>query len=434
MAHVHPTSPAAVVASLLDREAVSSEAARLGVVQRQRKVDLWAFVWVLLLGFQVGASRTLEGLRQCYERTAGHTLARSAFHARFTPRLARLMRSLAVSTMSSMGRAIGIQEDHLSGFRELVAIDATVLRLHELLAASWPGCRTNHTKAAAKLHVAMRVVDGSPMRVKLTDERTGDSTVWKRLGRWVEGCLLLFDLGYYNFHLFARIQDNGGFLLSRAKCNFNPTILAVNRKWRGQSISVVGEKLQDVLPRLQRELLDVDVEVSYKKRHYRGRRSTGTLRLRLVAVRNGETGQYHCYLTNVPADRLSAEDVSRTYALRWQVEILFKAMRSHGHLGQLPSSKKAVVECLVWASVLSTLASQALYRMIRAKVRKLRHMPPLRWAALFARVAAEILDLIFRPDARRGQLLLRRLIHDAPDPNRSRRHRAIPQVPQLLTA
>ncbi len=64
-------------------------------------------------------------------------------------------------------------------------------------------------------------------------------------------------------------------------------------------------------------------------------------------MRNNETGDYHCYTTNIPADRLAAEDISSTYALRWQVEILFNVMKTHGNLEYLPSEKAQVVECLV---------------------------------------------------------------------------------------
>jgi putative transposase len=430
----HRTSPSQAVASVLDPSHVEAEAARLGVVSRRRKVDAWILVWVLVLGFQVGTARTLEGLRQAYERAAGHTLARSAFHSRLSESLARLLRTLAEAVMRDLGPAMGVRDDHLTGFRELIAMDATVLRLHALLARDWPACRTNHTQAAAKMHVAMRVVDGSPMRVKLTGERAGDSTVWRRLGPWVDGCLLLFDLGYYDFHLFARIADNGGFFVTRAKRTFNPVIVSANRRWRGQSIEVLGERLQDVLPRIEREVLDVNVEISYRTRKYRGRRRTRTRLVRLVAIRNADTGDYHLYLTNVPPSRLTADDVAKTYSLRWQVEIFFKAMRSHGHLGHIPSSKKAVVEVLVWASVLATLASQALYRMVRQSVCRTRHMPPLRWAALFARIAGELLDLIVRPSNDRDRALFDRLRHDGPDPNRSRRDRAMNHVPMPLVA
>jgi putative transposase len=40
-------------------------------------------------------------------------------------------------------------------------------------------------------------------------------------------------------------------------------IVGVNRKWRGNSVDVVGKKLRDILPRLKREILDVEVEVEF---------------------------------------------------------------------------------------------------------------------------------------------------------------------------
>ena len=105
------------------------------------------------------------------------------------------------------------------------------------------------------------VDDGSAHNVKLTGERTSDVTPWKRVGKWVQGRRRLFDLGYCGFHLFDRIDANGGFFLSRAKTNFNPVLVATSRKRRGASIDVVGKRLLDVLPRLHRGVLDVEVEV-----------------------------------------------------------------------------------------------------------------------------------------------------------------------------
>ena len=43
-------------------------------------------------------------------------------------------------------------------------------------------------------------------------------------------------------------------------------IVGVNRKCRGNSVDVVGKKLRDVLPRLKREIVDVEVEVEFKRR------------------------------------------------------------------------------------------------------------------------------------------------------------------------
>jgi IS4 transposase len=248
------------------------------------------------------------------------------------------------------------------------------------------------------------------------------------VGAWVRGCLLLFDLGYYSFHLFDRIDRNGGYFLTRLKSNANPLILRANRRWRGASIPVLGAHLQDVLGSLKRQVLDVQVLVRFRRRTYRDRRSVGQQPLRLVALRDPDSPRYHCFLTNVPTRRLRAEDIARTYALRWQVEILFKAMKHHGHLDQLPSEKKCVVDCLIWASLLAVMVSQTLRRLILRMLPKTRFVPLLRWAALFARIANALLRVVLAPDPEADTQLLRLLIQDAPDPNLRRRDRALARV------
>ena len=58
----------------------------------------------------------------------------------------------------------------------------------------------------------------------------------------VRGPPTLFDLGYYGFSLFERINRNGGFFLSRLKSTGNPTIVSLNRVHRGRKAALVGEK------------------------------------------------------------------------------------------------------------------------------------------------------------------------------------------------
>jgi putative transposase len=413
---------------VLGQQAVEAAARKHGVVQRERKVRVFLLVWTLVLGFSVGDVRTLEGLRQLYQRSSGDTLSRSAFYERLSAKMAKMLYQLAQDALAALPDGPRLSHGPRAAFREVLAIDATVLRLHELLQRAFRGTRTHHSPAAAKLHVVMNVADGSPKRVKLTEERGGDASVWKRVGGWVADRLLLFDLGYYCFHLWHCIDQNGGFFLTRAKSSFNPVITAVHRQWRGQSIEVVGKRLSEVLPLLQRQYLDVEVEVSYELRVYRGVRRKHRRTFRVVAVRNDDTGEYHVYITNVPTDRLSAEDVRFSYSLRWQVELLFKSLKSHGHLDQLPSSKPCVVECLIWAAVLAAIVNATLYRLVRDEVEPRRQMPPLRFAALFSRLAIDVLDLVLARNPRHHNALWQQLLREAPDPNIHRKDRAIQRV------
>lgn len=422
------TSLLAALATVIVPTRVRELASELGVVTRQRKVDVVALVWTLVLAFDVGSDRTIESMRNGYERATGKSLVRSSFYDRLTKALAELLRRLALEAVEQLGHKAHVAGGYLAGFRDVLAIDASILRLHDWLAGSYAACRTNHTKAAAKLHMIMSVVDGSPTKVKLTAERVHDTVPWRRIGKWVHGCLLLLDLGYYSFQLFDRIEQNGGFFISRLKANANPVIVKAHRRWRGRAVPVVGMKLQDVLQRLQRGVLDVDVTVRFQRRAYRGKNSWTRRRFRLVAVYNSDAKRYHCYITNVPAERLAAENITQTYALRWQVELLFKAMKQHGHLDHLPSSKKAVVECLIWASILALAASQSLYRLIRAAVPRARYIPLLRWAAQFERSARDLLRAVVRGRSDDAQEIADGWLRNAPDPNINRAKRALEPV------
>jgi IS4 transposase len=134
------------------------------------------------------------------------------------------------------------------------------------------------------------VADGAK-RVMLCGERTSDVKTL-RIGPWIKDRILLIDLGFYKHQIFARIEENGGYFVSRLKNNANPLIVGVNRRWRGRSMDIVGKRLNEVLPRLKRQVLDVEVEVDFKRRKYNGKQRKDVKRFRLVAVYNPEVEKY----------------------------------------------------------------------------------------------------------------------------------------------
>ena len=260
--------------------------------------------------------------------------------------------------------------------------------------------------------------------MKLTAERVSDQTPWRKLGDWVRGNLVAFDLGYCNYQLFDRIEQHGGWFVTRLKRNVQATIVSENRPCRSASRTLVGQRLKEVLPGLRRGVLDVMVEVSFRHRMYLGRRRYAKRTFRVVAVRNPKTRSYHTYLTNVPPSMLTATEVAQTYGLRWQVELLFKGLKHHGRLDQIPSGKQEVVECFIWASVLTQLLSQALYRRVRAETPPDRHTPLLRWAVVLSRFSLDLLRLALKPHRTEERILFKWLLRAAVDPNVNRRDRA----------
>lgn len=410
--------------SLLSARRLHVLARKTGVLQRRRKVDPMALFWTIVLAFGAGRERSLAGMRRAYQQSTGTTLVPSAFYDRFTKPLVVLFRTVAGEMMERLQETEARFGGILASFRDVIATDSSLVKLHDLLEKSFPACRTNHTKAAAKLHVVMSVRGKGPRSVKLTSGRQHDGPVF-RVGRWVRDRLLLFDLGYFRYQLFDCIDRNGGYFVSRLKENANPRITATLRQWRGRSLRVVGEPLREVIGRLRREEFDVEVEVSFRRRRYAGKRSGKQRTWRLAGVLDPNTHRYHLYLTNIPVERLAAREVAQVYGARWQVELLFKELKSHYRLEDQPSRKRHIVEILLYAAVVTLIVSRRLLTAIREKLQSLhRTIPENRWAALFATVATEILRLLLLPPRVAhsvGTWLETMLLHEALDPNLSRR-------------
>lgn len=420
----------AALRKVLPEKTVNTMARETRAVKRQGKVKIHTFVWTLVLGFACGDKRTLAALRRAYEQAAGHTIEESAFYKRFTPEFAILMKGLLANAFKDLAGAGRALKGVLAQFRDVILTDSTVVRLHELLAKKYPACRTNHTKAALKAHVVLSVSGTGGSSIKVTPERDHDGPVFK-IGKWVKDRLLLFDLGYFRYQLFDCIRRNGGFFLTRLKKNTNPLIIAVNRLHRGRAVDLVGKRLREVVDRLDREVLDVEVEVEFSRRVYAGRVRRARQRLRIVGLRNPDTGEHHLYVTNLPADRIPAEDIGIIYSLRWQIELLFKELKTYFRLEDMPSSKAAIVEALLYAALITLVASRRILDVVRKHLRQtVDRVPAMRWAAIFTSIAHELLLAATRRSATTRRALLdvtRLILHEALDPNR-KRHALLPAV------
>jgi len=374
------------LSSLLPEDRVRELAKSTGLIRRERKIDPVAILWVLVLGFGVRLQTDLAALNREYRRRTGVELSDGSWYERFTPQLSAFLRESAVLAIERLAaEARGKLGDRLKQFKDLMIQDSTVIRLHEKLANVFPATRARGVAAGAKVSLLISAVANGPKKVAVSGERTADVKMLT-IGPWVKDCILLVDLGYYKYQLFARIAENGGYFVTRLKDNANPLIVASHAVHRGRAIDVAGKQWQEVLLLLRRRVTDIVVEISFSRRKYRGKGSRDTMLVRLVAVWNEEARQYHVYLTNIAPDVLDAEEVADLYVCRWEIELTFKALKSHYALDRVKSTSRHVVEALIWTALLTMLVSRRYYNFIRSITPK-RDRPRLtrlRWAKVFA--------------------------------------------------
>jgi hypothetical protein len=82
-----------LLASALPDEFIEIRADELEVVECDRKIDVGALVWRLIVGWPAAAERTLASLWRAYMWAAGHCIARSSFYDRLSEELLALMES-----------------------------------------------------------------------------------------------------------------------------------------------------------------------------------------------------------------------------------------------------------------------------------------------------------------------------------------------------
>lgn len=412
----------------LPDEWVSDLARKVGAVARERKVRISALVWTLVLGFADGSGpRTIAALRRTFEQVTGITLVPSAFYTRFTAQFVVLLRECLNRLMSEASEPEKKLRGILSKFKDLLITDSTIVRLCALLKARYPGARVNHSPAAAKLHVVMSAVGCGPRSVKLTSGRRADGPTFT-VGKWVKDRLLTFDLGYFNYHLFARIAELGGFFVSRMKANANPVIVAENLAHGLQNIALEGQKLLDVLHLFDTEVIDLRVRVNFKRRVYRGVKSADSREFRLVGIFNHETNEYHLYLTNIDAAHLTAPEVAKAYSFRWEIETFFREVKGCYQLEDVDSANPFVVEALLYGTMITAILAGRLRAAIlrslhRTRSGQCRRIPRRRFAVVFSTVAIRLLGLIINAifaESSNHADLLGYLEHECKDPNMSR--------------
>ncbi|MEW6602775.1 MAG: IS4 family transposase [Nitrospirota bacterium] len=369
-----------------------------GLIKRERKVNPTILFWVIALSFGVRLQRSLASIKRNYEKAADTELSDSSWYDRFTPELVLFLKTCVTHAIEHLAqepnRALS---EKLAKFQDVLIQDSTIVRLHKALAKKWPATRSRTVAAGVKVSLLVSAVADGPKNVALYAESTNEMKTL-RIGPWIKDRVLLIDLGFYKYQLFTRIKENGGYFVSRLKDSADPLILEVHRIYRGNSIDVKGKRISEILPKLKRKALDVEVEISFKRRNYNGKQRKDTEHFRLVAVFNEEDEEYHVYLTNITPDVLEPEDIVKLYGARWDIELIFKELKSRYALDVVNTTNPRIVEALIWIAILTLLVSRRVYSIVRrhSPKEKMVRYTQLRWSTVFAENAGDQLTAILR--------------------------------------
>jgi putative transposase len=413
MAQPEPIANQLLCTLLDDDGAWRAKARDLGALKRQGKLDVYALLVTVVLGIAVRGPTAIAQLGHLLSQVTGTRFARSSVWSRFTPAFRDLVQAVLDTSVREARARPSRPPGVLAGFRDILSVDATVVKVDDSLRKIWRGTRRNSAPAAVKLHTWVRAFTGELLKYRLTADAHGDGRAFG-VDHDLRGVLVIFDKAYSSPSLWRRIENVGGYFLTRLPADRDPRIVRGHRRHRGRARRVERRRLRRVLDGLQRQILDVDARFRCQVRRYRSARNRWVEEeFRLVAIRDHQ-GRYEVFVTNAPPDLLPAEVVSRTYQLRWEVETFYKTAKSGCGLADLPSRKAHIVETLLYAALLrATTSMQALARFRKEHADLIGvHINPGQWQGWWNGQLRGLIDELVRTVADLEPTELARMLGD----------------------
>lgn len=256
-------------------------------------------------------------------------------------------------------------------FGRILIQDSTNISLPNYLASSFPGARNWSCRKYAGIKIQtiydllmeqFASFDLSPFR------RTDQSASPDILKVARKGDLVLRDLGYFVLSVFKQMNNLGIYFLSRLRDKvviYCPrtgdriNLLAELKKHQALDIDVlVGTK-----ERVPMRLIAVPVPESVANKRRRKAKNNRDKRCR-PSTESLQLLGWQILITNVERCVWSPENVAAIYGIRWRIEIIFKAWKSHFDLTTTPRGSKAQVEAHVLAKLLYITFFQVFFHQI----------------------------------------------------------------------
>ena len=329
-------------------------------MRRVSKVSASVFVQVLMGACLQHPEATLSDFA-ALSAELGVEVSPQGIDERITAQAVLLLSGLFQASLTYFQGQTTIPNAVLQRFNGIYLSDSSQVALPEGMREHFVGCGGDGPSSAVKVQLRFNYLTGCLSAVELTDGCTPDQKcdLYVRLAE--QGSLHIADLGYFVLSYLVALADKGAFFVSRlltattlytsAGTAFD--VLAVAQAMtasRAEYAVQLGHATR--LPvRLIIERLPLPQVASRRRKAIATARKKGyTLSARHLALL-----EFSCYITNVPVDYLTAEQVVLLYALRWQIELLFKLCKSQAKLAHVGTYRAERLLCHLYARLIGVV-------------------------------------------------------------------------------
>ncbi len=290
--------------------------------------------FVAMLFCQLGRAHSLReicgGLASCGEGKLAHlgieTPSRATLAYANAHRPWQLYEQVFQQLLGRCREVVGAH--HFRFKNTLLSLDATVI---DLCAEMFPWATFRRTKGAVKLHFTLDHDGCLPTWLLITEGARHEITV-ARQQAFAAGTLLVFDRGYLDFTWFAQLTLSGVFFVTRMKDGTAYDVVA------RQQVPERGGVLADDWIALRSPQSAAKYEPGRP--------------LRRVEVELPD-GERLVFLTNHL--ELGPTTIARIYKDRWQIELLFKALKQNLRVKTFVGTSANALHIQIWTALIALL-------------------------------------------------------------------------------
>ena len=265
----------------------------------------------------------------------------------------------------------------LRQFTAIFLTDSSTVALPAALQEEFPGCGGNGPDAAVKIQLTFEFLCGVLSGLCLQPGRSPDQSYTGELHAIQPGALYLNDLGYFVLSRFRTIAAQRAYFLSRF--DTQTALFTVT----GESLDLLAWLRTHAEPQFEQDVLIgcqerlpcrlVVVRVPQEVADARRRKADETARRkgRTPSARHLELMNWSLFITNVPATMLRLRQVVILYAVRWQIELIFKVWKSECALDRVAGRRRARVLSELYAKLIGIVVLQFVLAPCRVGEREL---------------------------------------------------------------
>jgi len=231
--------------------------------------------------------------------------------------------------------------------RKIYLLDASIISL-SLSLYDWAKFRTR--KGAVKLHLLLDYDGCLPAFADLTNGKVADIKAAQSM-RLPSDSILVFDMGYYDFAWWNKLDSMGNWFVTRAKDNMDFEIIA--------GFDISGEKDKNVLEDCNIKLKGTKAQTGYPKI------------LRMVRFWDEVNKKELVFITNNRS--WTATTVARIYKERWNIEAFFKLIKQNLKIKSFVGTSENAVQIQIWTALITIL----LMTFLKTKAKYQWHMSNL---------------------------------------------------------